>query len=304
MFKPTKFDLELRKKFKTHFDIISGSNKFKSYMKNNGFDKLYEWVQINETHYIDALNIMSYAYCSIGGCLMDKLTFVGIEDNMKFRDIQLQRIINTGYGVVLLNKKNEIQCVNYGFDYQYNCDFSKLNVSESVIIGEKILEYANDNNKKIQEIIKKGIQFGEVIINESVVVNPNLIGKGLFKIRSPLMSIWASMGYNYNFLRAAHFATINTHLYKKNVIGCEWSFPSLYNYYDDIKKYIKLLKEYYKYKIDYDTLKSKCLILSDVDDYGFLRKKYGFKDEEWLYIMFEYDKYVRNARNDKNVSKL
>eukprot|EP01084_Bolivina_argentea_P209360 356634_1 len=253
--------IELRNKNKRLFNEyliqFMTSLKFNAALQSIYGNKKYRMVQYASCYKHQSLQILSYQFCSIGGTNHAKILQLSIKDHYNILSIELDHLENTGLGIVIVDKYNNVCLISYISDICDMPSFKSLNnISE---IYHKKLEICNatlKNDPLYQKYViskKHKLKYGKIMYADKIAIRPDLLGSGL-ALLDPSREITQLMGYKYMYYLHTNYKTIlwgkwmetSSSLVKNGIL---WKQSSIFDFSDftfsdtiSIKRYFEQLK--------------------------------------------------------------
>eukprot|EP00483_Globobulimina_turgida_P013458 UN13482 len=194
--------LELRTQQKQKFthclQQITLSSTFQSKFKST-IGKQYKYIQYQKCYKHQALQILSYQFSSMGGTNHARILQLSVNDHYRSLSLELDHIANTGMGLLIIDKNNNVCFIAYMYD---QCDPPIFNIENANFAKKhQICSIAMKNDPMYRELVlspKNSLKYGDMKMMEKAAIKPDLKGKGflMFDV-SFLMGIL--LGYKYEY---------------------------------------------------------------------------------------------------------
>ena len=208
---------ELRSKYKALYREclwkLTATEDFIEYWKSLGlYQTGYHFEQIQAKHRKDAVNILSYQFSCSGSTTTNQVFMISAACKQKVFEATFNWAVETGLGMVVLNKYNKVCAVSIGHDI---CDPNpnpyKPNDKGFAHLMELINSHRNNDvmwHKTIgTKKEKHEWKMGEVWYGNVGAVAPHLAHKGILRT-SLERTIAGMMGYKFYYASMANSITI------------------------------------------------------------------------------------------------
>ena len=249
--------------------------------------------QINESHLIQSLNIMTYSFSCNGNCTLDQILKSSVLDQASIRQMQLEHAIETGTGMVLKGKDHRILSVFYFFDSLDKPVYDESSWTKKMKQREGILRKALRANHKASELMtSKEMGFGEVVDFQGTAPDPNVNGLGIGHLMTySAIYMLLAMGYKYIIHEQVNPITI---AFSLNTLRSSSKYHCLSHTIFDYAQFVE--DELNGFDSHY--LRKNAKIGIFISDFHRIREAQKLNGEEWIGFVLEMmaDSHIKRSK--------